>query len=120
MVSQITARQRTMSDFFIAIYFLIRKSICVKNFSHQSGTNSEQAAAINAALVTELEMDAKPASMITTKNRACEFFIQKAILKTLKPITCMGNLGLNSSKLIQFLTVITNMLNSYVYNMPSP
>ncbi len=54
-------------------------------------------AAMNAALVTELEMDAKPASMIATKNRACEFFIQKAKLKNLNPITCMGSLGLNSS-----------------------
>ncbi len=49
--------------------------IRMKYFPHQSGTNSEQAAAMNAALVTELEMDAKPAPMITTKNRACEFFI---------------------------------------------
>jgi hypothetical protein len=56
--------------------------IRMKYFSHQSGTNSEQVAAMNAALVTELEMDAKPASMITTKNCACEFFIQKAKIKT--------------------------------------
>jgi hypothetical protein len=76
--------------------------IRMKYFPHQSGTNSEQAAAMNAALVTELEMDAKPALMITTKNRACEFFIQKAKLKNLNPITCMGSLGLNSSKSIQF------------------
>ncbi len=76
--------------------------IRMKYFPNQSGTNSEQAAAMNAALVTELEMDAKPASMITTKNRACEFFIQKAKLKNLNPITCMGSLGLNSTKSIQF------------------
>ncbi len=49
--------------------------IRMKYFPNQSGTNSEQAAAMNAALVTELAMDAKPASMITTKNRAWEFFI---------------------------------------------
>jgi hypothetical protein len=57
---------------------------------------------MNAALVKELKMDAKPASMIITKNRACEFFIQKAKLKNLNPITCMGSLGLNSTKSIQF------------------
>jgi hypothetical protein len=56
---------------------------------------------MNAALVTELEMDAKPASIITTKNRACEFFIQKAKLHNLNPITYMGSLGLNSTKSIQ-------------------
>ncbi len=77
-------------------------SIRMKCFPHQSGTNSEQATAINAALVTELEMDAKPASMITTKNRACQFFIEKAKLKNLNPITYMGSLGLNSTKSIQF------------------
>jgi hypothetical protein len=76
--------------------------IRMKYFPHQSGVNSEQAAAMNAALVNELEMDAKPASMITTKNRACEFFIEKAKLKNLNPITCMGSLGLNSTKSIQF------------------
>ncbi len=63
---------------------------------------SEQAAAMNAALVTELEMDAKPAPMITTENHACEFFIQKAKLKNLNPITCMDSLALNSIKSIQF------------------
>ena len=57
---------------------------------------------MNAALVKELKMDAKLASMIITKNRACEFFIQKAKLKNLNPITCMGSLGLNSTKSIQF------------------
>ena len=76
--------------------------IRMKYFPHQSGANSEQAAAMNAALVTELEIDAKPATMITTKNRACEFFIEKAKLKNLNPITSMGSLGLNSSKSIQF------------------
>ncbi len=77
--------------------------IRMKYFPHKSGTNSEQAAAINAALVTELEIDAKPASMITTKNRTCEFFIGKAKLRNLNPITCIGSLGLNSGKSIQFL-----------------
>jgi hypothetical protein len=48
-----------------------------KYFPHQSGTNSEQAAAMNAALVTELEMDTKTTPMITTKNRACEFSSKK-------------------------------------------
>jgi uncharacterized protein YvpB len=75
--------------------------IRIKYFPHQSGVNSEQVAAMNAALVTELEMDAKPASMITTKNRAFEFFIEKAKLKNLNPIICMGSLGLNSTKSIQ-------------------
>ena len=69
--------------------------IRMKYFPRETGANSEQAAAMNAALVTELEMDAKPASMITTKNRACDFFIQKAKLKNLNPITCMASLGLN-------------------------
>jgi hypothetical protein len=41
--------------------------------------------------------------MIITKNRACEFFIEKAKLKSLNPITCMGSIGLNSIKSIQFL-----------------
>ncbi len=76
--------------------------IRIKYFPHHSGANSEQVATMNTALVTELEMDAKPAPMITTKNRACEFFIQKAKLKNLNPITCMGSLNLNSSKSIQF------------------
>ncbi len=43
--------------------------IRMKYFPHQSETNSEQAAAMNAALVNELEMDAKPAAMITTKKQ---------------------------------------------------
>ena len=54
--------------------------IRMKYSLHQSGANSEQAAAMNTALVTELKMDAKQAPMIATKNRACEFFIQKAKL----------------------------------------
>jgi hypothetical protein len=76
--------------------------IRMKYFPKELGTNGEQVAAMNAVLVTELEMDAKPSSMITTKNRACEFFIQKAKLKNLNPITCMDSLGLNSRKSIQF------------------
>ncbi len=76
--------------------------IRMKYFPHDTGINSEQAAAINATFVTELEMEAKPASMITTKNRACEFFIQKAKLKNPNLITRMGSLGLNSTKSIQF------------------
>jgi hypothetical protein len=76
--------------------------IHMKYFPRDTGVNQEQIAAINAALVTELEMDAKPAAMITTKNRACEFFIQKAKQKNLNPITCMGSLGLHSTKSIQF------------------
>jgi hypothetical protein len=75
--------------------------IRMKYFPKTTGINHEQIAAMNAALVNELEQDAKPAAMITTKNRACEFFIQKAKLKNLNPITCMGSLGLNSSKSIQ-------------------
>lgn len=51
---------------------------------------------MNSALVNELEQDEKPASMIAAKNRTCEFFIQKAKLKNLNAITCMGSLGLNS------------------------
>jgi hypothetical protein len=76
--------------------------IRMKYFPHSTGDNDEQAAAMNAALVTELEMDIKPMEMITAKNRIYEFFIQKAKLKNLNAITCMGNLGLNSTKSIQF------------------
>jgi hypothetical protein len=47
-------------------------------------------------------MDIKPMEMITAKNRIYEFFIQKAKLKNLNAITCMGSLGLNSTKSVQF------------------
>jgi hypothetical protein len=47
--------------------------IRMKYFPHETGTNSEQAAAMNAALVTELEMDAKPASMITPRTVPANF-----------------------------------------------
>lgn len=76
--------------------------IRMKYFPHATGVNNEQAAAMDAALVTELELDAKPAPMIAAKNRAYEFFIQKAKLKNLNAITCMHTLGLNSQKSIQF------------------
>lgn len=74
--------------------------IRIKFFTNESWTNSEQAAVMNAALVTELEMDAKPASIVTAKNRTCKFFIQKAKLKNLNPNTWMDSLGLNSNKSI--------------------
>jgi hypothetical protein len=76
--------------------------IRMKYFPQNGGVNNEQAAAMNAALVTELEMDIKPMAMITAKNRVYEFFIQKAKLKNLNAITCMGSLGLNSTKSVQF------------------
>jgi hypothetical protein len=76
--------------------------IHMKYFSNKTGTNHEQIAAMNAALVTELEQDAKPSAIIAAKNRTCEFFIQKAKLKNLNAITCMGSLGLNSNKSMQF------------------
>jgi hypothetical protein len=76
--------------------------IRMKYFPRDICFSHEQIAGMNVALVNELEMDAKPASMITTKNRTCEFFIDKAKLKKLNPIICMGRLGLNSSKSIQF------------------
>jgi hypothetical protein len=76
--------------------------IRMKYFTQSAGVNDEQAAAMNAALVTELEMDIKPMEMITAKNRIYEFFIQKAKLKNLNAITCMGSLGLNSTKSVQF------------------
>ena len=75
--------------------------IRMKYFPHANGVNNEQAAAMNAALVNELEQDEKPASIIAAKNRTCEFFIQKAKLKNLNAITCMGSLGLNSQKSMQ-------------------
>lgn len=77
--------------------------ICMKYFPNENGVNHEQAATMNATLLTELQLDAKPASMITTKNRTCEFFIQKSKLKNLNLITCMGSLSLNSTKSIQLL-----------------
>jgi hypothetical protein len=40
--------------------------------------------------------------MITAKNRVYEFFIQKAKLKNLNAVTCMGSLGLNPTKSVQF------------------
>ncbi len=75
--------------------------IRMKYFSRAADINHEQITAMNAVLVNELEMDAKPASMITSKNHTCRFFIQKVKLKNLNPITCMGSLGLNSTKSIQ-------------------
>ena len=77
-------------------------SLRMKYFPHANGVNNEQAAAMDAALVTELEMDAKPAPVIAAKNRAYEFFIHKAKLKNLNAITCMVSLGLTSQKSIQF------------------
>lgn len=50
----------------------------MKYFPRETGVNHAQIAAINAALVNELEQDEKPASMIATKNRSSKFFIQKA------------------------------------------
>ncbi len=76
--------------------------IRMKYFPRDIGINHEQIAAMNAALVNELEQDEKPPSIIAAKNRTCEFFIQKAKLKNLNAITCMGSLGLNSQKSIQF------------------
>ncbi len=64
--------------------------IRMKYFPRDTGVNHEQIAAMNAALVNELEQDEKPASMIAAKNRTSEFFIQKAKLKYLIVITCMG------------------------------
>jgi hypothetical protein len=51
--------------------------ICMKYFPRETVVNYEQIAA---------------------KNRICEFFIQKAKLKNLNAITCMGSFGLNSNK----------------------
>ena len=50
--------------------------IRMKYFPRDTGVNHEQIAAMNAALVNELEQDEKPASMIAAKNRTSEFFIQ--------------------------------------------
>ncbi|MEO0047069.1 MAG: hypothetical protein RLZZ410_28 [Pseudomonadota bacterium] len=74
----------------------------MKYFPNDGGNNHEQAAAMNAALVTELEMDMHPPSMIATKNRLYEFYITKAKLKEMNPITCMSGLGLTSQKSMQF------------------
>jgi hypothetical protein len=76
--------------------------IRMKYFPRDTGLNHEQIAAMNAALVNEPEQDEKPAPIIAAKNPTCEFFIQKARLRNLNTITCMGSLGLNSSKSIQF------------------
>lgn len=85
--------------------------IRMKYFPSDTGMNHEQIAAINSAPVNELE-HYKPASIIATKDRANEFFIQKAKLKNLNAITCMGSLGLNSQKSMWFSIVIKSMLNS--------
>ncbi len=74
--------------------------IRTKYFPRGTGVNHEQIATMNTALVTELEIDAKPESIIPRKNRTCEFFIEKTKLEDLNPITCMGSLELNSNKLI--------------------
>lgn len=76
--------------------------IRMKYFPKNTGVNHEQIAAVNAALVNELEQDEKPPSIIAAKNRTCEFLIQKAKLKNSNTITCMGSLGLNSQKSMQF------------------
>ncbi len=76
--------------------------IRMKYFPRDTGVNHEQIAAMNAALVNELEQDEKPPSIIAAKNRTCKFFIQKAKLKNLNAITCMGSLGLNSQKSMPF------------------
>ncbi len=56
--------------------------IRIKCFPHESGANSEEAAAMNAALVTELEIDAKPAPMITTKIVPANFLLIRQSLRT--------------------------------------
>jgi hypothetical protein len=40
----------------------------MKYFTNTNGINNDQTAAMNAALVTKLEMDTKPAILITVKN----------------------------------------------------
>lgn len=77
-------------------------NINLKYFPTKNGANPEQAAAVNAALMSELEMEAKPASIIVAKNRACEFFIQNAKLRNHNHISCMTTLGLSSQKSMQF------------------
>lgn len=74
----------------------------MKYFPNGGTANHEQAAAMNAALVTELEMDTHPPAMIGAKNRLYEFYINKAKLKNMNPITCMSSLGLTSQKSMQF------------------
>ncbi len=49
--------------------------IRMKYFPNSTSLNNEQAAAMNAALVSELESDIIPTEMITTKNRVYKFFI---------------------------------------------
>jgi hypothetical protein len=73
-------------------------SIRMKYFPRETGVNHEQIAAMNAAPVSKLETDIKSTAMITAKNRVYQFFIQKAKLKNLNAVTCMGSLGLNSNK----------------------
>jgi hypothetical protein len=74
----------------------------MKYFPTKNGVNPEQVAAVNSALMNELEMEAKPASIIVAKNRACEFFIQNAKLRNLNHISCMASLGLSSQNSMQF------------------
>jgi hypothetical protein len=74
----------------------------MKYFPNNGGANHEQAAAMNAALVSELEMDTHPPAMIAAKNRLYEFYINKAKLKNMNAITCMSSLSLTSQKSMQF------------------
>ncbi len=53
-------------------------SIRMKYFPRETGVNHEQIASMNAALVSELEQDAKPSAIIAAKNRTSKFFIQKS------------------------------------------
>lgn len=44
--------------------------IRMKYFPHDTGVNNEQTAAMNATLISQLEMGIKPTSIITANNRA--------------------------------------------------
>ena len=77
-------------------------SLRMKYFPQAQGNNQDQAATMNAALAAEMELDVKPTGMITAKNRAYEFFIEKAKAKNMNPISSMSSLGLNSQKALQF------------------
>ncbi len=59
--------------------------IRIMYFPHQSGTNSEQAVAMNAALVNELEQDKNPLQLLLQRIVPAKFSFKRPNLKTLTP-----------------------------------
>jgi hypothetical protein len=60
--------------------------------------NRQQAAGMNVSLAAELEIETYPPSMIATKSRLYESYINKAKLKNLNAIICMNGFELITQK----------------------